>query len=165
MNRLEHLAYIIVSTEYSTEAHGNNGVALHHGFDHMLMGERIFTSRIEDKYRCFADHSSNVTVMDRIYGFTHATNADFAKVDGFSGFDNTIDIAAFLLHLTWNVTASGGPAGCVHQGQRRAFLAPLFLFDRAFRRPCLFLGRCCFLCLWHIFSLIMYLLFLHIPEY
>src|SRR6202035_5731132 len=96
IDALEHFANVIVGAENRAEAHGNDGVSLHYGFDNVLVSEGIFTGRIENVNRGVADHGGDVLIVDGIDHLSGATDSDFSKINPVAALQNAIDIAAAL---------------------------------------------------------------------
>ena len=79
VNALQNFADVVISPEHSPEAHGNDGVRLHHGLNDMLMRQGILARWIEDVDRRLADHCRYVEVFDGVHQFTGAANTDFPE--------------------------------------------------------------------------------------
>jgi hypothetical protein len=99
INALEDFADVVVSAEHCTEAHRNDGVVLHHGFDYVLMRERILARGIEDEDGRLTHDGGNVNVMDRVNVLAGAADANLAEALGLTRFDYAIYIPSFLLLL------------------------------------------------------------------
>src|SRR5262249_46150147 len=94
VNALEHFADIVIGAKHGAKAHGNDGVIPHHGFDHVLMGQRIFARGIEDVDGGIADHGGNVLVIDGINQFSGAANAAFAERDSLFGLHDAVYVTS-----------------------------------------------------------------------
>src|SRR6185312_704037 len=97
VDALEHFADIVVRTKHRAKAHGNDGVILHHRFDHVLMGQGIVTRGVKDKNRRAADHGGDIAVMHGVHVLIHGADAAATEADRGARFNHAINIAAFLL--------------------------------------------------------------------
>src|SRR5437763_5912903 len=94
IDTLEHLADVFVGAEHGAETHGDDGVILHHRFDHVLMRQSVVAGRIKDEYGSAADHGRNVAIVDGVNVFIHAANATVNEGRRGPGLDHSIYIAS-----------------------------------------------------------------------
>src|SRR5581483_273186 len=96
INTLQHLADVIVGAKHRAEAHRDDGVTLHYGFDHVFVGESVFTGRVEHVNRRVADHSGDILVVHRVHHLALSADTHLAELHGLVRLDDAVDVTTAL---------------------------------------------------------------------